>query len=332
MACTMVSLFPSFRRSSRFSYLGIGLVTGTVGSLYYINLPKECIDIFFSTAQSVTYCTVGYRSHRVFYSPTTPHSMSEPCPRGRPSWVTGQVLKFFTSFSDDWQRACDRGHLEAGKFYDNVTKHFICAFGFDFKRFEDGDAVPAVYDESMWKSIMDHKGLDDAEIDRRREYQTTLRLVSRHIFNVHVFIVLTLLKQIQRWFHHFHNKDTPGDNTAMEIQKLFEDLASPAAPKPRAKQLVHFYSKKFWDLKIKHAVDNQWPAQQQQQLSTSGKKYTRFEFSNKVTEDMWKAEPAEVKAWVKVERDQDTKIRIKEWEDKESEKKKQPDSPESFHT
>lgn len=107
--------------------------------------------------------------------------MSEPCPRGRPSWVTGSVLKFFTSFSADWQRACDKGPLEAGRFYDMITKLFICAFGFKFKRFKDGNAVPAAYDESRWKTIMDHTGLNDAEIAERHQYQADMRGVSRPV-------------------------------------------------------------------------------------------------------------------------------------------------------
>lgn len=151
----------------------------------------------------------------------------------------------------------------------------------------------------------------------------------------HVFTgsVLTILKHIQQWFYHYHNKAPAGEDTAMEIQKLFEDMASPAAPKPRAKQLVHFYSKMFWDVKIKHAVDIQWAAQQQLQLlSTCPKKFTKFEYSNKVTEEMFKAEPAEVQEMVKVRRNQDTQARIKFWEATELAKKKVPDSPESFHT
>ncbi|KZP02101.1 hypothetical protein FIBSPDRAFT_970462, partial [Athelia psychrophila] len=241
--------------------------------------------------------------------------MSEPCPRGRPSWVTGKVLEFFTSFSADWQRACDKGHIEAGRFYDMITKLFICAFGFNFKRFQDENMVPVAYDESKWKTIMDHAGLSDAEISRRRQYQKDMRT------------------QIQQWFYHYHTKAPTGEDTAMEIQKLFDDMSSPAIPKPRAKQLVHFYSKKFFDLKIKHVVDIQWPVQQQQQLlSTSQKKYTKFEFSNKVTEEMWKAEPAEVRELIRLQRNEDTQVRMKEWEDMELAKKKRPDSPESFHT
>lgn len=119
----------------------------------------------------------------------------------------------------------------------------------------------------------------------------------------------------------------------MEIQKLFDDMASPAAPKPRAKQIIHFYSKKYWDLKLKHAVSIQWPIQQQKQLlSTAQKKLTKLEFSNKLTEDSWKAEPPEVQELIKVQRDQDTQARVKKWEIEELAKKKQPDSPESFHT
>lgn len=110
--------------------------------------------------------------------------------------MKGSVLEFFTSFSADWQRACDKGAIEAGRFYDNVTKHLICAFGFNFKRFDDKDVFPAVYDENNWKTIMDHTGLDAAEIDRRRKYHTDLRLVSRPVFSIHVLVVLTILKNI----------------------------------------------------------------------------------------------------------------------------------------
>lgn len=80
-------------------------------------------------------------------------------------------------------------------------------------------------------------------------------------------------------------------------------------------------------------MDIQWPAQQQQQLlPTSQKRYTRLEFSNKVTEDMWNAKPEEVRELVKVQRNQDTKDRITVWENKELTRKQQPDSPEDFHT
>lgn len=62
---------------------------------------------------------------------------------------------------------------------------------------------------------------------------------------MHVLIVLTIPKNIQQWFYHFHNKTPANIDIAMEIQKLFDDMACPAAPKPRAKQLVQFYSKDF---------------------------------------------------------------------------------------
>lgn len=101
---------------------------------------------------------------------------------GRPTWVVGAKLRFFSVVSDEWRDAKKKGSQTVGLFYTNVTKKFIACFGwhFDYKNCDMEWTEPS---PEQWANITDTMGLTDEEIDNRKAYYGALRKVSIAVHN-----------------------------------------------------------------------------------------------------------------------------------------------------
>lgn len=94
--------------------------------------------------------------------------------RGRPSWVVGTKLRFFTVHSKEWQDAKDNNCLTA--FYNNITKKFIAKYGWAYDIWQDKECPDATPEQ--WANITDTTGLSPEEIAQRQEYFKDTRKVS----------------------------------------------------------------------------------------------------------------------------------------------------------
>lgn len=95
---------------------------------------------------------------------------------GRPTWVYGAKLRFFSVASDEWQDAKKKGPQEVGAFYTNITKKFIACFGWHFD-YKNSDQEWVEVGPETWADINDTTGLSDEEVEKRKAYFQDLRKV-----------------------------------------------------------------------------------------------------------------------------------------------------------
>ncbi|KZP11770.1 hypothetical protein FIBSPDRAFT_962038 [Athelia psychrophila] len=93
---------------------------------------------------------------------------------GRPTWVYGAKLRFFSVASDEWQDAKKKGPQEVGAFYTNITKKFIVCFGWHFD-YKNSDQEWVEVGPETWADINDTTGLSDEEVEKRKAYFQDLR-------------------------------------------------------------------------------------------------------------------------------------------------------------
>lgn len=101
--------------------------------------------------------------------------------RGRPSWVYGTKLRFFTVHSREWQDARDHGVLT--EFYDNITKKFLAKYGWEHDIWEDKECPDPTPEE--WANISDTTGLSPEEITKRQGHFKVVRKVSDIVAVIH---------------------------------------------------------------------------------------------------------------------------------------------------
>lgn len=100
---------------------------------------------------------------------------------GRPTWVYGTKLRFFTVHSKEWQYARDHGTLTP--FYDNITKKFLAKYGWEHNVWEDKECPDPSPEE--WANVTDTTGLSTTEIAKRQQHCADVRRVSDIVAVVH---------------------------------------------------------------------------------------------------------------------------------------------------
>jgi hypothetical protein len=123
------------------------------------------------------------------------------------------------------------------------------------------------------------------------------------------------------WFLAYYSKVNP--NTAQEVEKMFAGMTEAAPKPPRRMRITQFYSKHYYNTRIKPVFEAEWAA------STSDT--PRISVLNSVTNRLWEAEPQSFKTWLEGRRDEEHQKELEEHQKLVKEMEKPPDSPESYH-
>lgn len=123
------------------------------------------------------------------------------------------------------------------------------------------------------------------------------------------------------WFLSHYAKVNP--NTAHEVEEMFAEMTGAVPKPPRRMRITQFYSKHYYNTRIKQVFEAEWAAK------TSD--ISRISILNSVTNRLWEAEPQNFKTWLEGRRDEEHQKELEEHKKLVKELEKPPDSAESYH-
>ncbi|KAF7974574.1 hypothetical protein HWV62_11948 [Athelia sp. TMB] len=170
--------------------------------------------------------------------------------------------------------------------------------------------------KDQWMNVMNHDGLTEEEIARRKAYYTKLR------------------EKIVNWYltHYTPVKDTKDQKT--EVQKMISEMVGTLPKRPRKMQLIQYYSHKYYHdprKGIKAFVDRTWQAEEKKPVPPGTKKMRQLDYGNKITAEYFARETEEFKRQLKKERDAVLERKMKEYNEKLASIDKVPETVEGYH-
>lgn len=130
---------------------------------------------------------------------------------------------------------------------------------------------------------------------------------------------------IMAWFHSHHSKI----DSAIDVERLFTDMTDTAPKAPRRMRMTQFYSKRFYDTRIKPVFDPEWAAVL---ASTEATKPSRINVLNSITSRLWENEPSSFKTWLQGQRDAAYERELEEHQRVVKEMETAPNTAETYHS
>jgi hypothetical protein len=135
------------------------------------------------------------------------------------------------------------------------------------------------------------------------------------------------LKFIIAWFHSHYSK--VDSNSGLEVKKMFTDMADAVPKAPRRMRMTQFYSKCYYDIRIKPVFETEWA---QVNASSEVSKPSRINVLNSVTSRLWEGEPSSFRTWLQGQRDAEHARELEEHRTVVKEMEGAPNTPETYHT
>ncbi|RDX39964.1 hypothetical protein OH76DRAFT_1423985 [Lentinus brumalis] len=206
-------------------------------------------------------------------------------------WVTGVKFEFLTGRLPLWHDARDFG--EMSNFYSRVTLLFVRFFTWEHALDPDGNGPAEEPSEDNLNEELNVTGLEPDEVARRNAVYIELR------------------SKIQRWFRYHGTKalKSKGADPLAKILKAFKTQDKP----PRRMQTLQFYSKLYYDTRIKATVDAEWPKIVAQAGAKGAPPPKRLKHQNTVVARKFAAETAEFQVALKRQRDAEFEEEYAAW-------------------
>jgi hypothetical protein len=110
---------------------------------------------------------------------------------------------------------------------------------------------------------------------------------------------------------------------------MFADLTDAIPKVPRRMRITQFYSKRYYDSRIKPVFDTEWALVS---ASSVQPKPSRINIQNAVTNRLWDAEPSSFKTWLEGQRDAEHARELEEHQRVVKEMEAAPNTPDAYHT
>jgi hypothetical protein len=95
---------------------------------------------------------------------------------------------------------------------------------------------------------------------------------------------------------------------------LFTGVLDGAPPKPQRGRIVHFYSRKYYDTRIKSRVDARLASVKRRIENSGEEKPETIDIVSKVTAELWEDESAEFRHEVEVAFEHEYQQNLRAWE------------------
>ncbi|KAK7017234.1 hypothetical protein R3P38DRAFT_3201625 [Favolaschia claudopus] len=208
---------------------------------------------------------------------------------GKPPWVHGTKRVFFTKRRDEWLRESEAGR--AGQFYTKMAKLFVRKYGCDLN--DDQDLAVDVEDPPDEAANEVVHGLPAAEADRQSEYVAKIR------------------GRIGQWYRSEYGDVSKTDKAA--FKQVFAGVLDGAPVKPQRGRLIHFYSRNYYETRIKDHVEERMAALARVAELTGEEPAKQIDVVSKVTAEMWNAESPAFRHECEVAAEVDYQQKVKAW-------------------
>ncbi|KAJ7776705.1 hypothetical protein B0H14DRAFT_3508229 [Mycena olivaceomarginata] len=190
-----------------------------------------------------------------------------PVKPGKPSWVYGTKLAFFTAYKEDFIAAAEI--KETGAFYTRIAKLYLKKYGYN-----------TAWDEDL------EEGQDTADdIDEDEDVDTLLPEVAE----ARSAYYTKLRNKIAVWYHAQYGGNVRQKQVPKTFKQLF-DKAELEPSEPTRKRELHYYSTNFYAERIKPRFITRWAAVTRAAAERGEKPPAEVAVRQQVTKEMWSAE------------------------------------------
>ncbi|KAJ6603277.1 hypothetical protein DFH09DRAFT_1068447 [Mycena vulgaris] len=186
---------------------------------------------------------------------------------GKESWIHGTKLVFFASRKGAWIAAAEKN--ASGAFYTKMARLYLVKYGYKMQDSEDL-AVDMEDPPDFAANVVVNERMDTEEGAARAAYFKTVWL------------------RIGEWYRRKYGGLLKSNKSA--FQDLFTGVLDGAPPKPQRAQLLQFYSRKFYDTRVKWRYDVRLGALQRRAEFTGETVPGALSLANKMTQEAWDLE------------------------------------------
>ncbi|KAJ7289820.1 hypothetical protein C8J57DRAFT_1494238 [Mycena rebaudengoi] len=194
--------------------------------------------------------------------------------RGKPSWVWGTKLQFFKTRKEKWLAAVDTN--QTGGFYTTMAKLYVRKYGYHIADNEDlAEEVADPPDEAA--NVVVNERLSAEEAESRSKYHAGLRL----------------------------------DKEA--FAGLFTRNLDGTPPRPQRPQLIQFYSRKFYEDRIRVRFEARMAGIVRRAAFTDDDMPAALKVRNEVTKEVWEEETEAFQQEVKTNLEREYQASLAAW-------------------
>ncbi|KAJ7025490.1 hypothetical protein C8F04DRAFT_1269103 [Mycena alexandri] len=192
--------------------------------------------------------------------------------RGKESWVHGTKLKFFEARKSEYLVAAEKGangdKAAPGAFYTKMARLYIIKYGYNLKDNEDLAVDVADPPDEAANTVVNKKSSADSE--KEAQYHKTMR------------------GRIGEWYRRKYGGLLKTDKAA--FQELFTGVFDGAPAKPQRGQLLHCYSRHFFEARVKERFDARYESLKRRAEFTEEAVPKSIVVQNQVTKEVWEEE------------------------------------------
>ncbi|KAJ7431151.1 hypothetical protein B0H11DRAFT_1942046 [Mycena galericulata] len=209
-----------------------------------------------------------------------------PVKPGKVGWVHGSKLAFFEDGKEPYLAAAEL--KETGPFYDQMAQRYLSKYGYNTPWDGDLEDDQDIADDVDPKEDVDK--LPTAVVEFRAEYFHKLRAVRVRLAKEPCRA--DAYQKIGVWYNAQYGGSVEKRGKKVTFRQLFDKpaLEPPAPVKPR---VLHYYSRRFYNQRVKPLVTARWAA-----VSLLPNPPFPINVRKDVTKEAWAAETAEFKAEV----------------------------------
>ncbi|KAJ7806241.1 hypothetical protein B0H14DRAFT_2610579 [Mycena olivaceomarginata] len=193
------------------------------------------------------------------------HRKGEPKARpGKLSWIHGTKKVFFGRRKEEWLRESEA--KRAGPFYTRMAKLYLKKYGYHLA--DDEDFAEDIEDppDSAADEVV-HEVMTEEEQAFRAKYLTKLR------------------GRIGQWYREEYGGLLKTDQAA--FKDLFTGILDGAPPKPQRSRVGHFYSRKYYESRVKPHVEARLAALKRRSEAAGEPMPEYIDVIAKVTAEVW---------------------------------------------
>ncbi|KAK7050158.1 hypothetical protein R3P38DRAFT_3173224 [Favolaschia claudopus] len=216
---------------------------------------------------------------------------------GKPPWVHGTKKTFLAKRRDEWLRESEAGR--AGSFYTKMAKLYVKKYGCDLK--DDEDLAVDVEDPPDEAA---NEVVHDIPADEATKQSDCVK---------------KMRGRIGQWYRGEYGNIAKSEKQA--FKEIFTGVLDGSPAKPHRGRLIHFYSRKYYETRVKHQVEERLEALERVAARTGEAKPKHIDVISKVTAESWEAESPAFKHECEVAFAKEHEQAVKAW------KAALPDSP-----
>ncbi|KAJ7023217.1 hypothetical protein C8F04DRAFT_1193678 [Mycena alexandri] len=214
---------------------------------------------------------------------------------GKVPWIHGTKLAFFTKRVDEWRAESAAGSVSVARWYTRITNLYLLKYGHNMADDEDlAEDVPDPTNPD--EKLPDSDDLSEEEANRRSE--NALRIRGR----------------IAAWYCRTYRTVEQSDKQL--FASILGDSENRGPDYPRKPQEIHFYSRKYYDERVKARFERTWKVEVEraEALGQSSEDLKEIKVRNRVTKEVFEEESEDFRAELKLAVEAEHKAAIRAWE------------------